>query len=247
MSFQSEAAFETALIEALKQKGWEHEVLHHPSEQDLLDNWARILFENNRGADRLNDVPLTDTEMQQIVEQIRTLKTPFKLNGFINGKTVSIRRDNPQDALHLGKEVSLKIYDRYEISAGQSRYQIARQPRFARPDALMRDRRGDVMLLINGMPVFHLELKRSGVPIKQACNQIRKYSENGLFAGLFALVQIFVAMTPEETLYFANSDKGFNEDYFFNWADVNNEPVKSWRRIAADFLSIPMAHQLIGF
>lgn len=247
MSFKSEADFETALIDVLKQKGWERAVLHAPSEQDLLDNWARILFDNNRGADRLNDVPLTAGEMQQIIEQIRTLKTPFRLNGFINGKTVSIKRDNPLDALHLGKEVSLKIYDRHEIAAGQSRYQIARQPRFARPDALMRDRRGDVMLLINGMPVFHLELKRSGVPVSQACNQIRKYAEGGLFGGLFALVQIFVAMTPEETLYFANPGGHFNPDYYFHWADVNNEPLNDWRRIAADFLSIPMAHQLIGF
>jgi type I restriction enzyme R subunit len=48
-------------------------------------------------------VPLSDTEMQQIVEQIRELKTPLKLNGFINGKTVAITRDNPADPLHLGK------------------------------------------------------------------------------------------------------------------------------------------------
>ena len=68
--------------------------------------------------------------MQQILEQVIALRTPLKLNGFINGKTVSITRDNPDDPLHLGKEVSLKIYDRHEIAAGQSRYQIAQQPIF---------------------------------------------------------------------------------------------------------------------
>ena len=60
------------------------------------------------------------------------MRTPLKLNGFINGKTVSITRDNPADELHFGKEVSLKIYDRHEIAAGQSRYQIVQQPPFKR-------------------------------------------------------------------------------------------------------------------
>ena len=95
---------------------------NQPSEADLLANWKQILFENNRGKDRLNEVPLTDGEMQQIMEQITALRTPLRLNGFINGKTVAITRDNPADWLHFGKEVSLKIYDRHEIAAGQSRY-----------------------------------------------------------------------------------------------------------------------------
>jgi type I restriction enzyme, R subunit len=176
MTFTTESAFETALIEELKNKGWESGVLKNPTEADLLQNWAAILFQNNRDIDRLNDVPLTDTEMQQIVEQIRELKTPLKLNGFINGKTVAITRDNPADPLHIGKEVSLKIYDRQEIAAGQSRYQIVQQPRFAKASKILNDRRGDVMLLINGMPVIHIELKRSGVPVSHAYNQIEKYS-----------------------------------------------------------------------
>jgi len=124
MTFTKEADFEEALVYELKNKGWEHEVLTYPSEADLLKNWANILFENNRDIDRLSDTSLTTSEMQQIVEQITDLKTPLKLNGFINGKTVSIIRDNPDDKLHLGKEISLKIYDRQEIAAGQSRYQI---------------------------------------------------------------------------------------------------------------------------
>ena len=127
MIFNKEPDFEKALIETLFHKGWESTVLRNPTEEDLLNNWAKILFDNNRGIDRLNDYPLTSGEMQQIMEQILTLRTPLKLNGFINGRTVSIIRDNPEDTLHFGKEVSLKIYDRREIAAGQSRYQIAEQ------------------------------------------------------------------------------------------------------------------------
>lgn len=249
ITFKTEAQFEQAFIDVLTQKGWEPEILKNKTEAQLLQNWATILFENNRQQDRLNDVPLTNTEMQQIIEQIKELKTPIKLNGLINGKTIAIKRDNPLDTLHLGKEVSLKIYDRQEIAAGQSRYQIVQQPKFERGSPLRNDRRGDVMLLINGMPVLHVELKRSGIPVSQAVNQIEKYSKEGIFSGLFSLIQVFVAMEPEETKYFANPgiDGNFNPDYQFNWADFNNEPMNYWKDIASTLLSIPMAHQLIGF
>ena len=248
-TFKTEAQFEQAFVEVLTHKGWEPEILKNKTEAELLQNWANILFENNRQQDRLNDAPLTTTEMQQIIEQIKALKTPLKLNGLINGKTVAIKRDNPADARHLGKEVSLKIYDRHEIAAGQSRYQIVQQPKFERGSPLRNDRRGDVMLLINGMPVIHVELKRSGVPVSQAVNQIEKYSKEGIFSGLFSLIQVFVAMAPNEAKYFANPgvDGKFNPDYQFNWADFNNEPMNHWKDIASTLLSIPMAHQLIGF
>ncbi len=249
MAFTTESDFEKALIEILSKKGWEKDVIKYPTEENLLKNWANILFDNNRQLDRLNDEPLTAGEMQQILEQITTLRTPLKLNGLINGKTVPVIRDNPADTLHFGKEVSLKIYDRLEIAAGQSRYQIVQQPQFKSRNPILNDRRGDLMLLINGMPVIHIELKRSGVSVSKACNQIEKYSFEGVFSGIFSLIQVFVAMNPEETLYFSNPgpDGVFNKDYYFHWADFNNESVNNWKLIASSLLSIPMAHQLIGF
>ena len=250
MAFEQEAAFEAALINLLTEKyGWEPEILRYKTEEDLIQNWKHILFENNRDVDRLNDIRLTDGEMQQILDQITRLRTPLKLNGFINGKTVAIKRDNPADELHFGKEVSLKIYDRQEIAAGQSRYQIAQQPVFKARSSVLPNRRGDFMLLINGMPLIHCELKRSGVDVSQAYNQIEKYSHEGVFSGLFALVQIFIAMQPDEAVYFANPgpDGNFNKDFYFHWADANNEPLNDWKDIAQYLLSIPMAHQLIGF
>lgn len=248
-TFSTETTFESAVIHELSQRGWEPAVIKNPSEKDLVENWATILFENNRGVDRLNGVSLTPGEMQQIMEQVIELRTPLKLNGFINGKTVAITRDNPEDKLHFGKEVSLKIYDRREIAAGQSRYQIVQQPRFARGSQILNDRRGDLLLLINGMPVIHLELKKSGVPVSLAYNQIQKYSREGIFSGLLSLVQLFVAMEPQEALYFANPgpDGIFNKDYAFHWADFNNEPINDWKAFTSGLLSIPMAHQLIGF
>jgi len=250
VSFEKEADFEEAIIKMLTDScGWESTVLKYKTEKELIQNWANILYENNRSIDRLNDYPLTDGEMQQIIEQIGNLKTPLKLNGFINGKSVTIKRDNPDDKVHFGKEVSLKIYDRQEIAAGQSRYQIAQQPKFTAKTDILPNRRGDFMLLINGMPLIHIELKKSGIPVSQAYNQIEKYSSEGVFTGLFALVQVFVAMNPEEAVYFANPgpEGKFNPNYFFHWADFNNEPINEWKQVASTLLSIPMAHQLIGF
>ena len=247
--FTSELAFEDALVDVLeKDYGWRNGTLSHPTEQDLLDNWAQILFENNKGRDNLNGCPLTPGEMQQIIEQIVELRTPMRLNGFINGRTVTITRDNEADALHFGKEVSLHVYDRAEIAGGRSRYQIARQPHFSTKSKMLPQRRGDVMLLINGMPLIHVELKRSGVSVGQARDQIRKYAHEGVFTRLFSLVQVFVAMNPDETVYFANPGaEGDFEAYNFHWADFDNEPVNYWKDVARDLLSIPMAHQLIGF
>lgn len=247
--FTKESDFETALAALLTEHGWEKQILYNYTEQQLIQNWADILFENNRGKDRLNGCPLTEGEMQQLIEQISELKTPLKLNAFINGYNVMVKRDNKDDKEHYGKEVSLKIYDRMEIAAGQSRYQIVRQPRFSAKSKILNDRRGDMLLLINGLPVIHIELKRSGVPVSQAYNQIEKYAHEGVFTGLFALVQIFVAMNPEETVYFANPgpEGKFNPDFYFHWADFDNVPINDWKRIASTLLSIPMAHQLIGF
>ena len=258
MIYDKETSFEEAVITVLKQHGWDDAdgVLRYPTEQDLIENWAKILFQNNADIDRLNGCPLTQGEMAQVVEQIETLKTPLALNGFINGKTIAITRDNPDDPLHLGKEVSLKIYDRQEIAAGQSRYQIAQQPIYPAKSKILNDRRGDLCLLINGMPVIHIELKRSGIPVSQATGQIEKYAHEGVFTGLFRLVQIFVGMTPDEALYFANPGTGaFNPNFYFHWEDFNNEPVcagdkpgtDEWKRFTSTMLSIPMAHQLIGF
>ena len=107
MTFNKESDFEDALIQVLTTScGWEKTVLEYKTEKDLLQNWANILFENNRSIDKLNDYPLTEGEMEQILEQINELHTPLRLNGFINGKTIAIKRDNPDDKAHFGKEVS---------------------------------------------------------------------------------------------------------------------------------------------
>lgn len=255
--FDSERAFEEALVDALTTRyGWQTRTEGLPSvfkgatAADLRRNLAKILFLNNRDIDRLNNVELTDTEVGQIIDQVNALPSSLAANEWVNGKEVTIIRDNPADALHCGSSVTLHIFDRDEIAAGRSFYQIVRQPALPTGHPLASDRRGDLMLLINGLPLFHVELKRSGVAVSQAANQIRKYAQEGVFAnGLPSLVQVFVAMTPEETLYFANPGKTgvFKPEFFFHWEDFNNEPVDKWSEVAEKLLSIPRAHEMIGY
>lgn len=250
MGFDDELKFEKAVVDLLRtQCGWETEVIKYPTEEDLIKNWANILFENNKEQYVLNNCPLTESEMYQILTQVNTLKTPVALNEFINGKTVSIKRDNKDDKINYGKSVSLKIYDRLEIAGGKSKYQIAEQPQFTTNNSIYPSRRGDILLLINGMPVYHIELKKSGIPISQATNQIEKYMKNGVFSGIFSLIQVFVAMNPEEAVYFANpgQEGKFDSEFFFHWEDFNNEIVNDWKRFTKMVLSIPMAHEIIGF
>lgn len=250
MSFRNEKEFEDALVAKLTQLNnqWSRDILEYKTEKELIDNWASILFSNNNQTDKLNGCPLTETEMAQIITQING-ESPFAINRRLNGKYISIIRDNPKDTLHNGKRVDLFLFDKDEVAAGKSVYQIARQPKFPIPSDVFGDRRGDLMLLINGMPLFHIELKNSPIKAEQACNQISKYMQHGVFTGFFSLVQVFVAMTPEETLYFANPgrDRVFNSDYFFHWGDFNNKYINGWEEIAEKFLSIPMAHRLIGY
>lgn len=250
MSYKNETEFENALIAKLTQldNQWSREILEYKTEKELIENWAKILFSNNNTTDKLNGCPLTETEMGQIITQING-ETPFAINRRLNGRYISIIRDNSKDTQHVGKRVDLFLFDKDEIAAGRSVYQIARQPKLPISSEILGDRRGDLMLLINGMPLYHIELKNNPVPVEQACNQISKYMQHGVFTGFFSLVQVFVAMTPTETLYFANPgrERTFNSDYYFHWGDFNNKHIDNWEEVAEKFLSIPMAHRLIGY
>ncbi len=250
MTFNDEQKFEDEVVSLLQKHGWKDGILEYPTEERLLRNFGEILYQNNCVPEKLGNYPLTDTEVMQIIDQVNNLKTPLAINGLIAGKQVNILRDNPDDEAHLGKTVSLNLFDKDQIGAGSSRYQIARQPKFDRWNKLAKTRRGDLTLLINGMPLIHLELKKSGVPISNATSQIEKYTKEGIFRrGIMAFVQVFVAMNPEESVYFANPgyDGRFNPNYYFHWAKADNEPVLDYKNFIKGILYIPMAHKLIGY
>lgn len=246
-----ELNFEKDFIDTLKKRGWSNEVLYHKTIPELIENWKNIIFERNRT--ELNNVPLSESEMDRLMDTVREqANSPVKSNIFITGETVPIRRDGDSpDKRKAGQDVFLNLFSPNEIAGGTSKYQIAEQVVF-NLEQDTRNRRGDITLLINGMPVIHIELKASGVDISEAANQIKKYIQERKFQGFMSLVQVFWAITPEDALYFANprtADK-MNPSFFFHWADKNNHIIRGWREIIdGEFriLSIPEAHQLIGY
>lgn len=246
-----ELNFEADVVELLTKAGWEREILKNKTVPELIDNWKTILFERNRKT--LNNISLSDDEMDRVLDVVKLqANTPVKANHFVNGRPIAIKRDaNSPDKQHAGHEVYLDLFEAAEIAGGSSRYQIAEQTYFS-TNPQYNDRRGDITLLINGMPVIHIELKASGIDISEATNQIIKYANEGVWRGFMGLVQVFWAMTPEDAMFFANAGEPeyFNPEFFFRWGNRDNEIVKDWKKLITGeyhILSIPEAHKLIGY
>lgn len=249
-----ELNFEADFIALLQQSGWEKKVLKNYTVKDLIANWRQILFERNRAL--LHGVPLSDDEMQQVLDGLRQYAdTPVKANHFLNSaeRGLPIRRDrDSKDTAHAGKEVYLDLFRAREIAGGSSRYQIAEQTQFVSTHPNYPDRRGDITLLIDGIPVIQIELKASGVDVFEATTQIQKYTKENIFKGFLGLVQVFWAISPEDALYFANpgSHDRFHPAFFFHWGDRDNHIIRDWRELIAGpshILSVPEAHKLIGY
>lgn len=242
-----ELNFESDIIELLSTVGWQ-EVIKHPTAKDLESNLRKIINENN--IDKLGSNPLTDGEFGQIMDKINAdCVNPVAANVFINGKRVAIRSEVQRQQYSVGDEIYLYIFDPVEIAGGKSRYQIVEQPIFD-TSAQYNDRRGDIMLLINGFPVIHIELKASGHGLNEGIDQIQKYMYEGVYKGLFSLVQVFFVMTPEDCVYFANSYPTLNTAFMLHWGNEKNMPINDWQQLITgtnQILSIPEAHQLIGY
>ncbi len=244
-----ELNFESDIIELLSQVGWDPNIIKNPTHDDLENNLRRIINENN--IDKLGtDTPLTDGEFSQIMDKIYSIcVSPVASNVFLNGKQVTITSEAERRNYGISDEIYLDIFDPVEIAGGKSRYQIAEQPILS-TSAQYNDRRGDIMLLINGFPVIHIELKASGHSLDEGTAQIQKYMNEGVFKGLFSLVQVFFVMTPEDCIYFANSFPTLNPAFMFHWGDQKNEAIYDWQELITgqdQILSIPEAHQLVGY
>ena len=248
---KGEANFEKDFVDLLITKGWDKDIIYHKTVADLIENWRNVIFQRNQT--ELNNVPLSESEMDRLLDIVKAqANTPVKANGFILGETVPIRRDSDSaDTKNAGKDVFLNIFSPAEIAGGSSIYQIAEQVVFDEQEDT-RDRRGDITLLIDGIPVIHIELKASGVDISEATNQIKKYIQERKFTGFMGLVQVFWAITPEDALYFANPGEAnnMNPAFFFHWGNRDNEIITNWKELingVSNILSIPEAHQLIGY
>lgn len=230
---------EPSLDYVVRTKLWTYEPSIKTTEQ-LWDNFKHILEQLNQD---VLERPLSVMEFDQVKRVIGELYTPYLAGQFLYGingiSQVEVDLDD-------GRHVFLTVFDQRQIGAGNTVYQIVNQ--IERPAKIpgKQNRRFDTTLLINGLPILHIEEKRDLKNAKEALNQIHNYLQEGQFSDIFSTVQIFVAITPNEVLYMANTTPDrFNKDFAFSWQrKKDNEIVRNWREFADCMLSIPMAHQM---
>lgn len=216
------------------------------SEQDLWDNLRKKINKNNKAA--LDDIELTDVEFNRVKTEILSLtQTPFDAAKWLKGENGIARIYIEREDSSLGG-VSLVLYSNLDISGGISSYEVVHQ--IATQNSSERNRRFDVTLLINGLPIIQIELKQVAAKdgIFQAFNQIKKYAEEGLFRNnIFSTLQLFVVSNETTTRYFANTlPKDMHRKFLFSWRKPNNEKVDNIYEFSKNVLNIPDAHRLIA-
>ncbi|MEK3796039.1 HsdR family type I site-specific deoxyribonuclease [Paenibacillus sp. FSL R7-0204] len=243
MKSQSELAFENEVVDYLTKIGgvkqWEYKKGIRTTEQ-LWDNFKMILEQNNRA--RL-DEPLSVTEFNQVKKIITGIESPYHAGQFLYGvngvSEIEVDLDN-------GKHVFLTVFDQAQVGGGNTVYQVVNQ--IKRPKVIdgKPDRRFDVTLLINGLPIIQIELKKALHSTTESLNQMEQYIAEKQYSGIFSTLQILIAMTQFDIRYMANTPlKSFNRAFAFNWQDEDNaRPIRSWKTFADKALSIPMAHDL---
>ena len=183
---------------------------------------------------------ITDLEMEQIkaymAEQgASTYKAALWLAGEHGIAQIPLVREDAS----LGT-VSLMALNNREVAGGHSSYEVINQ--FSPSDA-DRDRRFDVSLLVNGIPLVHIELKNQDHPYMDAFRQIQKYCREGQFRGLFSFVQMFVVSNGTDTKYIASNINGeMGEKFLTSWVDEENKRVNGYKAA----LNVPMAHLMVG-
>ena len=214
------------------------------TEADLWKNFRYILEQNNK--ERLNGEPLSDAEFEQVKNQLQ-FSSFYKAGEWLvgeNGKVmVHVQRDT--ERLHL------VVMNHEHIAGGSSVYEVINQYNALKMDedssVNARDRRFDVTLMINGLPMIHIELKNKQHSYMDGFRQIKKYIGEGKFTGIFSAVQMFVISNGVDTKYFsAASDTELNPKFISGWLDKENNAVSDYLDFAKSVLRIPEAHEMIA-
>lgn len=215
------------------------------TEDALWNNLREKLNRNN--IDKLQGIPLTDMEMAQVKQfLLDQAATTYKAARWLSGEHQVAQIPLLREDASLG-EVSLMAVNSREVAGGSSSYEVINQYQAVKGDGSERNRRFDVTLLINGLPLIHIELKNRDHPFMDAFRQITKYCEEGKFRGLMGLVQMFVVSNGEQTRYIAADNHGnLNEKFLTRWVDENNEPIENYLSFAKAALNIPAAHLMVG-
>ncbi len=215
------------------------------TEEALWNNLREKLNRNN--IDELHGIPLTDGEMSQVKSfLLDQAATTYKAARWLSGEHQVAQIPILRDDASLSK-VTLMAVNSREVAGGSSSYEVINQFQAVKGDESERNRRFDVTLLINGLPLIHIELKNRDHPFMDAFRQITKYCEEGKFRGLMGLVQMFVVSNGELTRYIAADNHGnMNEKFLTRWVNEDNEPVENYLSFAKAALNIPAAHLMVG-
>ena len=214
------------------------------TEKDLWDNFRYILEQNNKA--KLKDIPISDSEFEQIKNQLH-FSSFYDAGKWLVGENgivyVHVQREN--ETMHL------MVMNQEHISGGSSVYEVINQYQALKElneeTTAERDRRFDVSLLINGIPLIHIELKNREHSYMDGFRQIKKYIGEGKFRGIFSAVQMFVVSNAADTRYFsAARDTELNSKFISCWLDEENKPVPNYLDFARSVLKIPEAHEMIS-
>ena len=211
------------------------------TEQQLWDNFKYILEQNNKA--KLDDIPLSDSEFAKIKNDLSHASFYDAGKWLVgeNGRVyVHVQRGN--ETLHL------MVMNNEHVAGGSSVYEVINQYQAFRSgdEEGDRDRRFDVTLLINGIPLIHIELKNKEHSYMDGYRQIKKYIAEGKFRGIFSNVQMFVVSNAVDTKYFsAARDTELNKKFITGWLDKDNHPVCDYIDFAKAVLKIPEAHEMV--
>ena len=215
MAYQSEAELENLLIEQLCGQGYTSQTIK--SYEELEANFKEQFSRFN--ANKI-DKPLSDKEWERIFNHLLG-KSIFQSAKILRDKFILERDD--------GTKVYLSLLDEDHT---KNIFQVTHQTTVVGKYV----NRYDVTILVNGLPLVQIELKRRGVDIKEAVNQVMRYKKHS-YNGLYHYIQTFVVSNGVDTKYFANSDKELLHSLAFFWTDKNNIRITNLKEFSIDFLA----------
>ncbi|MFB9769957.1 type I restriction endonuclease subunit R [Lactiplantibacillus modestisalitolerans] len=233
---QSEAALEDEFIRRLRSIGYRFVKI--PDVETLNNHFRELLSERNR--ERLGGVPLSNREFQSVMNELVGARTHYQVAQILRGSAtqpvgkIEIKRDDESN-------LYLDLFDGRDFR--NNIFEVSHQMTVMG----LHENRYDVLVLINGLPIAEIELKRSDVEITQAFNQIIRYrSESFNYAKLMRLVQVFVVSNSNETRYFANGDGNLNSNFMFYWTDQANNRYNDLGIFTTAFFDKQRLHSLIA-
>ncbi len=241
----AEAKFEAALIKKLEAEGWTYrEDLSNDSIKKIEQHWREVLNETN--AHKLDGIPLSDIEFGLILQELQRIRTPYDAQLLLVGAggvgSIPLTRDD-------GSNIEIEIFYEDDVAGGRSRYEVVSQINFTElPKGLTTKRIIDLALLINGIPVAHIEEKDENLQNQwSAFEQLKGYHGDGLYQGLFAFVQVQFILSQHSAHYFArpNAFEHYNKTYVFGWRDEKNNDITDAFVFVHQVMGIPALHRLI--